>query len=576
MVDPKFIKSLVHTLGHGAHQHEGRGAVQVFVESEDDDVYVNLSNLHEPAKEKIPFSTELVEELTKSLILNKFGYISRADNNTIATETYKGRANYKNLFNEFQQGALDVWYKYPLYNRVDLRGNSIISDGELVNIKPGSPFLQEMEAKYVCGDEGAPDYALNFDTENTINPIYVFKFVGEAFGAMVEDYKSRKKSRESPFLMKIEAKVGQDSENYTQELHSLHLNKVYKEFYDYTLSKLETSSRIKNLDDFYEHLSYYVRENPTVFSYVAFNESVHNNIYSTSVVIDVHDGDIDSDQEKIRFYDDPNFPAFSYVARRAGFKIDPNIPWRLIADVNSKEIIKYIANAEDGVKNIVGANTKRLYEYYYEPLYKKERLFEFVNNLLLFYNAFISSNPFYVQYIQGRKQVHTRTKGLEPINMVDIKLKKRKLEKQLNMALAPPPMEPVTKDEKQKEQFRKDKAASAKKKIKEYDFELAKIEDLNKIEAKYVDWYAEIRNYECNKILNKTQLKKLQKTNKQIFLYNQHKKEKLLDELVQLTEVTIGNPITRDRVLQDIKSLTTKKSSVIFLYKFLSEQEKLI
>ena len=39
------------------------------------------------------------------------------------------------------------------------------------------------------------------------------------------------------------------------------------------------------------------------------------------------------------------------------------------------------------------------------------------------------------------------------------------------------------------------------------------IEDLDKIEAKYVDWYAEIRNYECNKILNRTQLEKLQKTN---------------------------------------------------------------
>ena len=117
---------------------------------------------------------------------------------------------------------------------------------------------------------------------------------------------------------------------------------------------------------------------------------------------------------------------------------------------------------------------------------------------------------------------------------------------------------------------------AAEKKIQEYDFELAKVEDLDKIEAKYVDWYAEIRNYECNKILNKTQLEKLQKTNKQIFLYNQHKKEKLLDELVQLTEVTIGNPITRDRKLQDIKSLTTKGNSFIFLYKSLSEQEKLI
>jgi len=569
MVDPKFIKSLVHKLGQAGMVKK---PVQVFVESEDDDVYVNLSNLHEPAKEKIPFGAEQREDLTKLLILNKFGYISRADNNTIATETHKGRTNYKNLFNEFQQGALDVWYKYPLYNRIDLRGNSIISDGELVNIRSGFPFLEEMKKKFGCDPNADPDYALNFNTQNAINPIYVFKFVGEAFGAMVEDYKSRKKSRKSPFLMKIEAKVGQDSENYTQELHSLHLNKVYKEFYDYTLSKLETSSRIKNLDDFYEHLSYYMRENSAVFSYVAFNESIHNNIYSTSVVIDVHDGDISSDQEKIRFYEDPNFPAYSYVARRHGFKIDPNIPWRLIADVNSKEITKYITSVEAGVKNIIGANTKRLYEYYYEPLYKKERLFEFINNLLLFYNAFISDNPFYVEYVHGRKQIYPRMKDLEPINMVDIKLKKRKLEKQLDMAL----WAGTATETKEQKNFRIAKTAAAKQKIQEYNFELTKIEDLDKIAAKYVDWYAEIRNYECNKTLNRIQLEKLQKTNKQMFLYNQDKKEKLLDELVQLTEVTIGNPITRDKTLQDIKSLTIKKSSFIFLYKVLSEQEKLI
>lgn len=67
---------------------------------------------------------------------------------------------------------------------------------------------------------------------------------------------------------------------------------------------------------------------------------------STGLAFEVDDAPYSEDQYKIdAYYRQKNFQYFKNLASRYGFVIDKNIPWRLVADLNSPQMTPYIEKA---------------------------------------------------------------------------------------------------------------------------------------------------------------------------------------------------------------------------------------
>ena len=106
-------------------------------------------------------------------------------------------------------------------------------------------------------------------------------------------------------------------------------------------------NHIRDFDSFVEIFMEYVRasarrEPITETMYLLTKE---NSVLSSGLAIEIYDGDYGDDEVKYDlFYKDRNFEYLKNLAYGYGFMIDKNIPWRLVADMNSPQMKPYIEN----------------------------------------------------------------------------------------------------------------------------------------------------------------------------------------------------------------------------------------
>jgi hypothetical protein len=82
---------------------------------------------------------------------------------------------------------------------------------------------------------------------------------------------------------------------------------------------------------------------------------------------------------------DESYDLFAAAALRYGFVVDKNAPWRLVADISSPPMEKYLA--QYGVKNL-----EELFDAYYTPAYLTD-LEQMRQYLKTMYKSFIVANP---------------------------------------------------------------------------------------------------------------------------------------------------------------------------------------
>jgi hypothetical protein len=109
---------------------------------------------------------------------------------------------------------------------------------------------------------------------------------------------------------------------------------------------------------------------------------IHSNLCSNHIsglMIDLKLEKHDDDLLKFETYvKDPMFVAFSKFAMEYGFSVDKHYPWRLIADINSPAMNKYMLNYQFNNANEMMVNT-------YDVVYKQELIY-----LIIFlYNSYI-------------------------------------------------------------------------------------------------------------------------------------------------------------------------------------------
>lgn len=309
------------------------------------------------------------DQLLKKQLEDKFGAVSQADNSTTSRAKYEGRKNFKDVFNQFQENTIDSWYKKPFYGKINVYGLAAFA-----GIGEDSFVMRAF-------NDASTAYDRRFKTEKSI--ITKLKIVQ---GIM---------DREALFINNIDF--------------------IKQSFKARELEKFKTSNKIKNIDDFYNLLKKYIMESGLPLTMPGFVESPLCSPFSSGLVFDLHDGDPFSDAEKIKWYEDLNFEGFKYILKEHGFKIDPNIPWRIMADLSSSNMWKYLAgqsgDENKGIpdipvghwsaagKDFQSVNLNEIYKNIFQPQASVANVFiediSFVEIIAVMYNEFIEENPNY-------------------------------------------------------------------------------------------------------------------------------------------------------------------------------------
>ena len=302
------------------------------------------------------------QQEVKEQILEEFGEISSVDNDSSAKDKFIGRKNYKKVYNDFAKGQIDVWYKDPLYGKINQFGMISVTEDKL-GLLAGT---------------------------GKISP-----FVLEAFNDFKEEFFKHQHSTNSKFLNEIEIVRGWEQPGIVQREY---LDELYEGFKQDILEKKKNSEDIKDVNDFYYFLKIYLKEKGLPLSFPGFMESPVNNPFTSGLVLEVYDGDPASDEEKTEFYEDLNFPGYKYWAKMHGLKVDPNIPWRLIADISSEKMLNYITKYfKDELKPPY--TLKKIYDVLFTPVassFTALERFDGLNKVISrFYQQFLEDNPQY-------------------------------------------------------------------------------------------------------------------------------------------------------------------------------------
>tara|TARA_R100001594_G_scaffold134419_1_gene175570 strand:+ start:143 stop:1672 length:1530 start_codon:yes stop_codon:yes gene_type:complete len=504
--------------------YETTNLSDIAVEEKDGVVTVNLALLRQ-APDKIKSTAATEEAELRAKIIERDGSISNVTAETKTTQKYKGRKNYKDIFNRFQENTIDTWYKSPLYGRINDIGMIASLD-----IDVGTPL-----------------------------------FIRQALGNIKRQFKRRYLKKTSRFLPEIQIVRGYENPNL---VISSYLNDFYDELFSTTLFRHTNSARIKNIGDFYFFVKQYAELSGRTLTTPGFMEGGSNNPFTTGLVYEVYDGDPNDDIVKQEFYNDPNFGVYSYVLKMNGFKIDPNIPWRIIADLNSDRMWDYLVQYEFPEFTGQKFETVNLNDVYSKIFVPHANYFNFalkeesfVKSVIFFYNRFIGEYPtFSINH----------SVNAAPERRVRVPVDKsvwQPGEDYYEIVLKSAPRAGVT--------------AGTTKPEKRIITEVVKreeYEDQEPYSAQWMKWYAEMRVVERQSRINKTDFSSLVREISQIYSLaiqkfqagDEDKFEYLTNAAINYVEYVLGT-IGAVQTTIDKNNLTIIKEDPILLLKALEE-----
>lgn len=161
----------------------------------------------------------------------------------------------------------------------------------------------------------------------------------------------------------------------------------YEVFIEY-LTKMDIHRKIRDFESFYTQFHNYFKLHCRAlpFTIEAFQRSMYGNLNMTGLAIDLAEFDASKDKLKVeRVFSNKNYGFYENAAMQFGFKIDKNCPWRIVADLGSPAMKRYMEN-----RNFKGASSvmSRAYEPAYLVGYNS-----FKTMLISYYNAYVRDNP---------------------------------------------------------------------------------------------------------------------------------------------------------------------------------------
>lgn len=269
---------------------------------------------------------------------------------------------------------IDLWYDAPYFGRYDLAANPI--------------YVLERNLKQI-------------PTKNKNASFFAINFVVDAFQDLQKHYvkalNSRSINPDFPLsnLPVAQAYISPD------DLYQNYINSLFQVFVLNYLQPLGLHCTISNFSDFLKHFRDYLKNvgqgNPITFSGFIGSKRCPANI--CGLFIDLQPSGFSDDAKKYKdFLIKNDFSFFISSAKNHGFLVDKHVPWRLVADISSPKMLEYMKNYAEGL------NKDNLFSSYYRKAYVTDMQM-MMNNIVAFYNNYVSSRPY------NSKPAHAYTQG---------------------------------------------------------------------------------------------------------------------------------------------------------------------
>jgi len=253
--------------------------------------------------------------------------------------------------------SFDIEKKHMLLGRIDKKGDAV--------------YIDSSNLKQVPGSRGSTHLAVDF--------------VSAAFSDLQSNIKSAAEkgfiSKNSIYPSKIKATrswaTGDLEFSYNQ-----YLNKLYTTFVDSYLSVDRRADKITNFKDFVKEFMFFALRTIKYFpiTKTGYITSIHCSPFVSGLMLEVT-----SEQHKAhdtsvvrKYIDDVNFAFFVKEARKFGFMVDKNAPWRLVFNIASGMLDKAETGELTGAQRYMD-NFAVSYENLFETYYHKAYLNEFTN-----------------------------------------------------------------------------------------------------------------------------------------------------------------------------------------------------
>jgi hypothetical protein len=265
---------------------------------------------------------------------------------------------------------IDFWYGKLFFGRIGPTGDVI--------------YPSETNLKQITGDRGETHWALDF--------------VADAYVELRDHLKKAiKRGLVNPegFITKIAPSRSWVSAS--KDYH-LYMESVYDHLVTYWFQREGRNHRIFNFSDFVREFFDLVDSS---YGTMHFTKSGHIlsryfSPLSSGLIIELagapHGEDIIKEDQWVK---DPNFSFYRNSAKNHGFLIDKNAPWRLVADVNSAAMKKYMEP--------YGITGETLFDTYYYSCHRYD-IESLKVYLIEMYNSYVAAYP-------QVKQTKTKMKG---------------------------------------------------------------------------------------------------------------------------------------------------------------------
>ena len=263
----------------------------------------------------------------------------------------------------FTDGCFDLWYKYNFFGRVNPKGEAV--------------FVSENFLKQVSNND---------------KTILLLAPVADAWKDLIS-YMQKAVSRgdvdpEDSLYGDIQPKHGWTSPH---KLYGNYNVSLYEAFTGKFMNSLQ-DHKIVDFDGFLDVWLNFIEVNSKRFPWTreGYLLSKRCSPHVSGLMVEIAEAPHDLDALKATFLQDRNFNFFKTAAARHGFILDKNAPWRVIADMESRGMKRYMKKH--------GKDKESIYDYYYKG-YEYE-LENFKHFLWGWYNDYVRANPV-VQVIEA-------------------------------------------------------------------------------------------------------------------------------------------------------------------------------
>lgn len=228
-------------------------------------------------------------------------------------------------------------------------------------------------------------------SDNSSQPVYLVDFVATAFKHF-RNYMRRAALAKRINIEKSELFKLQPARGWTSPHKIYHgmMQEIYVSFYNKHITKNKINENITDFAsftrEFMNYLTVISAEFDVPFTFSGFVTSRSCPPHVSGLIVDLHSFDHNNDVFKNSlFLEDTHFNFFKDTAKKFGFVVDKNAPWRLIADLSSSAMKKYMF--EEGVEY------KNVFQNYFYKTSDND-LGIFKQYFQSFYNSLVSSRPY--------------------------------------------------------------------------------------------------------------------------------------------------------------------------------------